>query len=149
MPSLWSSVSGVAQFSVQKPAAHLQLPGEAPGPTTPAPVNSHDRPHEPGAQSHRNAPSPPNRLTQTPPFWHGLFQQESKVRAQPVPQLMGQASDAATPVLSSTAPQSASHDPIYSMTMEHVMEPQMMKSGSSSHCKNTQHASRWSHDIVM
>ena len=70
-PSLWSKVSAVAQFSVQKPAGQSQV----------------------------NASTPV--LAQTPPFSHGLSQQLSNVRAQPVPQVAGQASDALTPVVSS------------------------------------------------
>ena len=78
LPSLWSSVSGVAQFSVQKPAGHL----------------------------HKNA-STPGMLTQTPPFWHGRSQQLAKVRAQPVPQLAGQASEAGRPHLAEAGEEQA------------------------------------------
>jgi hypothetical protein len=45
-------------------------------------------------------------LVQTPPFLHGSFQQLSYLKAQPVPQLTGQAYEAAMPVLSSTLSQS-------------------------------------------
>ena len=37
---------------------------------------------------------PPRPSVQTPPFWHGSSQQSSYVKAQPRPQLLGQASAA-------------------------------------------------------
>jgi hypothetical protein len=86
-PSLWSSASAVAQFSVQKPTGQMQSKEVIMSFWV-------------GSVCTVCCGLMPGRFVQTPPFWHVScwFQQLSYVRAQPELQAIGQATDSATPV---------------------------------------------------